>query len=160
MNFKKQDEDQSPAEIRELKSRIADLHNPVRYVIYSDLLPNGRWRLFLNVSDGTFCDQLDTATLFKRNMLPKPIIFTKSYTKRASQFFKRHADLIGQYEKTLRLLELDPYHPSLGLHPLKGKLQSLHSVSINFTCRVTIELIVTEKAIIPVNIGTHEEAYR
>jgi hypothetical protein len=35
MNFKKQDEDLSPAEIRELKSRIADL------------LPNGRWRLFL-----------------------------------------------------------------------------------------------------------------
>ena len=66
MNFKKPDEDLSPAEIRELKSRIVDLHNPVRYVIYSDLLPNGRWRLFLNVSDGTFCDQLDTATLFKR----------------------------------------------------------------------------------------------
>jgi mRNA-degrading endonuclease YafQ of YafQ-DinJ toxin-antitoxin module len=92
--------------------------------------------------------------------MPYKIIFTKSYTKRASQFFKKHPDLIGQYEKTLKLLELDPYHPSLGLHPLKGKLQSLHSVSINFTYRVTIELIVTEKTIIPVNIGTHEEAYR
>jgi hypothetical protein len=42
------------------------LNNSVRYVIYSDLLPGGRWRLFFNVSDDTFCDQLDTATLFKR----------------------------------------------------------------------------------------------
>ena len=92
--------------------------------------------------------------------MPYKIIFTKSYMKRASQFFKRHPDLIGQYEKTLKLLELDPHHPSLGLHPLKGKLQSLHFVSINFTYRVTIELIVTEKAIILVHIGTHEEVYR
>ena len=37
MNFKKTGWQLSPAEIRELKSRIADLHNPVRYVIYSDL---------------------------------------------------------------------------------------------------------------------------
>jgi mRNA-degrading endonuclease YafQ of YafQ-DinJ toxin-antitoxin module len=92
--------------------------------------------------------------------MPYKIIFTKGYTKRATQFFKRHPELIGQYEKTLKLLQLDPHHPSLGLHPLKGKLQSLHSVSINFTYRVTIEFFVTEKTIIPVNIGTHEEVYQ
>ena len=86
MNFKKQDEDLSPAEIRELKSRIADLHNPVRYVIYSDLLPNGRWRLFLNVSDGTFCDQLDTATLFKREHAAQAVAIACSE--------RRHRDLL------------------------------------------------------------------
>jgi hypothetical protein len=74
MNFQKQDDDLSPAEIRELKSRIKDLDNPVRYVIYSDLLPNGRWRLFLNVSDNTFCDQLDTATLFKREPVAHAVV--------------------------------------------------------------------------------------
>ena len=86
MNFKKQDEDLSPAEIRELKSRLADLHNPVRYVIYSDLLPNGRWRLFLNVSDGTFCDQLDTATLFKREHAAQAVARVCSE--------RRHRDLL------------------------------------------------------------------
>jgi len=60
------DDDLSPEQWRELRRRLADSRNPVRYVIYSDLLPRGRWRLFLNVSDDTFCDQLDTATLFKR----------------------------------------------------------------------------------------------
>ena len=92
--------------------------------------------------------------------MPYKIIFTKSYTKRASQFFKRHPDLIGQYEKTLKLLELNPSHPSLGLHPLKGKLQPLHSVSMNITYRLTIELIIAKKTIIPVHIGTHDEVYR
>lgn len=82
----KQDEDLSPAEIRELKSRIADLHNPVRYVIYSDLLPNGRWRLFLNASDDTFCDQLDTATLFKREHVAQAV------ARACSE--RRHRDLL------------------------------------------------------------------
>jgi len=86
MNFKKQDEDLSPAEIRELKSRIADLHNPVRYVIYSDLLPNGRWRLFPNASDDTFCDHLDTATLFKREHVAQAV------ARACSE--RRHRDLL------------------------------------------------------------------
>ncbi len=87
------------------------------------------------------------------------LIFTKSYTKRAVQFFKRHPDLIGQYGKTLELLEVNPSHPSLRLHPLKGKLKGLHSVSINISYHLTIELIVREKTIIPIFIGTHDEAY-
>ena len=86
MNFQKQDEDLSPAEIRELKSRIADLHNPVRFVIYSDLLPNGRWRLFLNASDDTFCDHLDTATLFKREHVAHAV------ARACSE--RRHRDLL------------------------------------------------------------------
>jgi hypothetical protein len=86
MDFQKQDEDLSPAEIRELKSRIDDLHNPVRYVIYSDLLPNGRWRLFLNASDDTFCDQLETATLFKREHVAQAVVRACSE--------RRHRDLL------------------------------------------------------------------
>jgi len=57
------------------------------------------------------------------------IIFTKSYTKIAITFFKSQPDLIGQYEKTLKLLELNPFHPSLRLHSLKGK-ENEHTVSM------------------------------
>ena len=87
------------------------------------------------------------------------IIFTKSYSKRAAKFFKRHPELIGQYEKTLKILELNPYHPSLRIHPLKGKLKALHSVSINIRYRLTIEMMIHENTIIPVYIGTHDEVY-
>ncbi len=63
------DEELSPKWRRELRRRIADSRNPVRYVIYSDLIPDGRWRLFFNIADDTFCDELDTATLFKRERI-------------------------------------------------------------------------------------------
>ncbi len=87
------------------------------------------------------------------------IIFTKNYTKRAAKFFKKQPELIGQYEKTLKLLELNPFHPSLRMHPLKGKLKELHSISINISYRLTMELIIQERTIIPVYIGTHDEVY-
>jgi mRNA-degrading endonuclease YafQ of YafQ-DinJ toxin-antitoxin module len=58
------------------------------------------------------------------------------------------------------LLEVDPYHPSLRLHKLSGRLEMLHSVSIDMQYRITIEFIIEDKTIIPVNIGTHDEVYR
>lgn len=87
------------------------------------------------------------------------LIFTDSYNKRARKFLKKHKDLITQYEKVLKLLELNPHHPSLRLHKLEGKLKDLHSVSINISYRITIEFIIENETIIPVNIGTHEEVY-
>lgn len=87
------------------------------------------------------------------------LIYTNSYIKRASKFAKRHPELLSQYEKTLKILECDPSHKSLRLHPLKGKLKNLYSVSINISYRITLEFIVTEKEIILVNVGHHDEVY-
>ncbi len=87
------------------------------------------------------------------------IVYTKSYNRRSARFIKKHAELIGQYEKTLKLLELDPFHPSLRLHKLKGRLSELHSVSINIGYRISIEFLLNEKTIIPINVGSHEEVY-
>jgi hypothetical protein len=53
------------------------------------------------------------------------LIYTQSYNKRAAKFLRRHPELAGQYEKTLKLLELDPLHPSLRLHQLKERLQGI-----------------------------------
>ena len=61
-------------QIHELKRRIKDHENPVRYVIYSEIIPNGRWRLFLDISDDTWCDDINTATLFKREHIAKAVI--------------------------------------------------------------------------------------
>ena len=87
------------------------------------------------------------------------IIYTESYNKRAAKFMKKHPELIGQYEKTLNLMELNPYHPSLRLHKLSGRLDELYSVSINISYRITMEFLISEKKIIPVKIGSHDEAY-
>jgi len=36
----------------------------------------------------------------------------------------------------------------------------LHSVSINLSYRITLEIMITEKEIILVNVGSHDEVYR
>lgn len=87
------------------------------------------------------------------------LVFTQSYTRRAIRFIRKHPALSGQYQKTLELLELNPFHPSLRLHKLKGSLDELHSVSVNISYRITIEFLVEEKTIIPINVGSHEEVY-
>ncbi len=88
------------------------------------------------------------------------LVFTDQYTRRAVRFLKRHPDAESIYSKTLRLLETNPHHPSLRLHALRGKLEGLHSVSINLTFRITLEMIITDKEIILVNVGDHDEVYR
>lgn len=88
------------------------------------------------------------------------LLFTDSYLKRARRFAKQHPELKEQYRKTLLLLAQNPTHPSLQLHPLKGKLAALHSVSINISYRITLEMMITEQAIILVNVGSHDEVYQ
>ncbi len=87
------------------------------------------------------------------------IIYSGPYIKKEKKFIKKHPDLVSQYEKTIELLEINPYHPSLRLHKLTGKLSDLYSVSINITYRLSIEFLIKEDTIIPVEIGTHEEVY-
>ena len=91
--------------------------------------------------------------------MPYSLVFTEQYNKKAARFIKRHPELRQAYLKTLRLLEANPFHPSLRLHSLKGKLQGLHSISINISFRITIELLIEDDRIIPINIGGHDELY-
>jgi mRNA-degrading endonuclease YafQ of YafQ-DinJ toxin-antitoxin module len=88
------------------------------------------------------------------------ILYTPAYNKRAAKFLKKHSELVSQYVKTLRLLELNPFHPALRLHRLKGCLSELHSVSINISYRITLELVLCEDQVIPVDVGSHDEVYR
>ena len=87
------------------------------------------------------------------------LVFTDQYNRRAARWLRRHPELRNQYLKTLQLLEADPYHPSLRLHALKGRLSGLHSISINLSQRITLELLIQDREIIPVNVGGHDTVY-
>lgn len=91
--------------------------------------------------------------------MPHQLVFTDSYNRRALRFLKRHPQLKAQYGKTLALLEANPHHPSLRLHALSGALQGLHSVSINISYRITLELLMEGGKIIPINVGDHDAVY-
>jgi len=87
------------------------------------------------------------------------IIYTESYIKRARKFIRKHPELVSQYEKTLKLLEVNPHHPSLRLHKLKGRLSELYSVSINISYRISIDFIIEKDRIILIDVGSHDEVY-
>jgi proteic killer suppression protein len=87
------------------------------------------------------------------------LIYTESYNKRAAKFLKKHPDLIKQYQKTLELLQLNPQHPSLRLDKLEGKLQDLYSISLNLKYRITIDIIINEAQVIPIDVGDHNQVY-
>ena len=87
------------------------------------------------------------------------LIYTASYVRRARNFLKKHPHIMGQYQKVLELLELNPHHPSLRLHELLGQLKGLSSISINMSYRIVLELIIQDKDIILVDIGSHDDVY-
>ena len=59
------------------------------------------------------------------------LVITDEYKKRLKKFLKKHPDMFERYAKCIFILENDPFHPSLRLHKLKGKLADFHSISIN-----------------------------
>ncbi len=87
------------------------------------------------------------------------LVFTEQYNRRAARFLRRHPDAASLYAKTLKLLQANPHHPSLRLHALQGRLSGLHSVSINLSYRITLELLITKTEIVPINVGDHDEVY-
>jgi toxin HigB-1 len=87
------------------------------------------------------------------------ILITDEYKKRAKRFLRKHPDLAHVYLKAMSLLEANPFHPSLRLHPLKGNLAGLHSVSINLSYRIMLEFLIVDKQITPVNVGDHGAVY-
>ena len=87
------------------------------------------------------------------------LIFTQQFKRKEIQFIKRHPELRLPYAKTLRLLAANPSHPSLRLHRLRGKYEDLHSVSINLSYRITLELLIRDEQIILINVGDHDAVY-
>ena len=91
--------------------------------------------------------------------MPYTLTYPDSYIRRARKFLRKHTEIHSQYEKTLKLLELDPFHPSLRTHKLEGQLQGLFSVSINMSYRIVLEMEIHNEEIVLINIVSHDQIY-
>ena len=87
------------------------------------------------------------------------IIVPASYKKKVVKFLKKHPSLKETYSQVIRILELDPFHPSLKTHRLKGNLKDLHAISLNLSYRVTLKIIIKNNEVILVDIGGHDSVY-
>jgi addiction module RelE/StbE family toxin len=87
------------------------------------------------------------------------LIETKTYIKKLKKFLKKHPNMLKKYEKTIYLLESNPYHPSLRFHKLQGNLEEFYSVSIDMSYRIIIDFVIMEDKIFLIDIGEHDEVY-
>jgi len=87
------------------------------------------------------------------------LIMPDSYLKKEKQFFKKHPDLKDRYKKILILLITNPHYPSLRLHKLKGNLKEYYSISLTMKYRIKLDIVINDKEIIFIDIGTHDSVY-
>ncbi len=84
------------------------------------------------------------------------LVTTRHFMRSAKKFLHKHPDLRGR----LASLIDDPFQPHLKLHPLGGKLEGIFAASITHSYRLTLSLKITEKGIIFLDIGSHDDVYR
>ena len=88
------------------------------------------------------------------------LITPASFLRRARKFFRKRQDLKPTFAAVVDDLIKDPFQPHLHLHPLHGKLEGLYAVSLTYSYRILLILKITEKEIILLDIGSHDEMYR
>ena len=88
------------------------------------------------------------------------LIWTDQFTRTARKYLRKHRDLFGIFENTIKQLENDPFVPRLRLHKLKGKHNDKYSVSLTCSDRIILYLKLNEKEITLLDVGTHDEVYR
>ena len=88
------------------------------------------------------------------------IIAPEQFLRHARKFFRRHPDLKPQLGALLGDLQRDPFQPHVNLHPLSGRLAGCHAVRLTCSYRVTLTLLVSEKEITLLDVGSHDEVYR
>ena len=88
------------------------------------------------------------------------LVWTAGFTRSAEKFIERHRELRGKFAIILRDLESDPFQPHLKYHNLSGKLKGVQAVSITHSYRITLTVLITEKEILLLDVGSHDEVYR
>ncbi len=85
---------------------------------------------------------------------------TDTFKRTARKFLKKHHDLVDTFSLVLHKLENDPHDPELRLHALSGKHLGKHAVSLTYSYRLVLRLVLTDSEIYLLDVGTHDEVYR
>ena len=88
------------------------------------------------------------------------IITTRHFMRSAKKILRKHPDLRDRLCRLIDDLRDDPFQPHLRLHALGGKLEGIFAASISHSFRLTLSLKVTDKEIILLDVGSHDEGYR
>ena len=88
------------------------------------------------------------------------LVWSPSFTRTAKRFVRLHPELRTRLATILQDLETDPFLPHLKLHSLRGQLEGKQAVSLTYDYRIILTVMLTDKEIILLDIGSHDEVYR
>lgn len=86
---------------KELDIRVKDSNDPIRYIIVSNFSSNIKWQYYFNVSDETWCSEINSATVFKRKNHALAIVKTLNGKKDKSDIIAK----ITTKDKKRRILK-------------------------------------------------------
>jgi addiction module RelE/StbE family toxin len=83
------------------------------------------------------------------------------FIRNARKIVKKQPFLAQNIQDTLELLQLDPFHPRLISHKLKGELKESYACSVGYDLRIIFKFVEHEnkQAILLESVGTHDEVY-
>jgi addiction module RelE/StbE family toxin len=82
-----------------------------------------------------------------------------SFIKKAKKFFKKHPELKEKFKNIILKLQTDPFEASLKMHKLQGELKDFYACSLSYEYRLVISIIIIDKKIYLMDIGSHDEVY-
>ncbi|RJP45536.1 MAG: type II toxin-antitoxin system mRNA interferase toxin, RelE/StbE family [Desulfobacteraceae bacterium] len=88
------------------------------------------------------------------------IVATRHFMRRARKFLKKHPDLQDRFTQIIEDLTQDPFAPHLAYHHLGGRFKGIQTISITDNYRITLTIAISEREIILLDIGSHDEVYR
>ena len=88
------------------------------------------------------------------------IVTTQHFLRRARKFLKRHPALKERFAQIVDELKQDPFASHLSYHHLGGKLKGVQAISLTNSYRITLTVVISEKEIILLDVGSHDEVYR
>lgn len=93
--------------------------------------------------------------------MTRPLIWGDGFVRDMRKLVKRKPKLAKTVNSVLELLEINPFHPQLKTHKLKGELQAKWSCSAGYDLRIVFELVQQQgaEAILLHTVGSHDEVY-
>ncbi len=88
------------------------------------------------------------------------LVWSAGFSRSARKFIKIHPELREKFAAILRDLELDPFQPHLKYHQPGGNLNGYNAISITYSYRITLTIIVSDKEILLLDVGSHDKVYR
>ena len=93
----------------------------------------------------------------------RKLVWDNSFRRAFRKRTRHNPKLKMQIFQALEQLALDPFHPSLKTHKLKGSLEGLWACWVEYDCRIIFlferDPEGGEDVILLVDIGSHDEAY-